>query len=243
MIYVLLGLILLLVLLLLGRRAQRVDPAKAARNIKLIGGWSLVGAGALLSLTGRFTLGLPLVLFGLGLLGMRLPLPVGGGNPRGPYNPHRSQGKASSVRTELVEMTLDHDTGAMDGQVLRGNFQGRTLSSLNEDELLSLHREARTSDGQSAKLVEAYLDRTMPDWQQRPGASQSEPGGDAGGGTMTAAEAYRILGLWPGAKPDEIRQAHRELMKKFHPDQGGSTYLATKINEAKDTLLREKGVS
>ncbi len=241
--YFLLGLILLLALVLLNKRIQRMDAGKAARSIKLVGGWSLLGLGALLSLTGRLAIGLPLAIFALGLLGMRVPLPGPGGNPRGSYNPRRSHGQTSSVRTELVEMTLEHDTGAMDGQVLRGEFEGRALSSLSEEELLALHREARTFDGQSAKLVEAYLDRVMPDWQQRPGAGQSAPGSDAGGGAMSSAEAYRILGLWPGAKPDEIRRAHREMMKKFHPDQGGSTYLATKINEAKDTLLREKRAS
>lgn len=56
---------------------------------------------------------------------------------------------------------------------------------------------------------------------------------------MTKAEAYDVLGLAPGASKEQILAEYRRLMKKVHPDQGGTTYLATRLNQAKDVLLGE----
>lgn len=137
----------------------------------------------------------------------------------------------------MFEMELDHETGDMDGVVLTGQREGERLSSLEPSALLQLLSQTG-QDGESAALLEAYLDRRIPGWRD-----DAQPDSDSGharsasSGPMTKEEAYQILGLSPGASTNEVRQAHRRLMKRIHPDSGGSTFLASKINEAKDILL------
>ena len=120
------------------------------------------------------------------------------------------------------------------------------LNDLSLGELLTLLDECRTGDQQSAVVLEAYLDRTQPDDWRAAGTGDDNSGARDGGGrgprtgsnAMTRDEAYEILGLRPGASMEEIKEAHKRLMLKMHPDQGGSTYLAAKINQAKDLLIR-----
>lgn len=152
-----------------------------------------------------------------------------------------SAGRQSRVETRFVNMTLDHDSGDMDGEVREGAFGGRRLSEMSLDELLDLFAAASV-DGQSASVLQAYLDRVHGDtWRERAANGGETRADGAGGGPMTAEEAYRILGLEPGASDSDIRRSHRDLMKKLHPDHGGSDYLAAKINEAKETLLGDVG--
>ena len=153
-------------------------------------------------------------------------------------------GQSSTVATDFLRMTLDHDTGTMTGTVLRGQFAGLRIEEMGVGDLLALLRECRAADEEGARLLEAYLDRLHPDWRDELGGGSS--GGKAGGsaprqaGGMTADEAYSILGLSPGATPDQIKDAHHRLMIKLHPDHGGSDYLATQINRARDVLLRRR---
>ncbi len=147
-----------------------------------------------------------------------------------------SSGSVSTVRTAYLEMSLDHATGQMSGRVLRGRFEGRALSDFTDAERTDFLGELRSKDVQAAHLFEAYLDRTSPGWN---GAETSSgPGANTTSRAMSADEAYLVLGLKAGATRDEVQAAHRNLMKRFHPDQGGSTYLASKVNEAKDILLK-----
>jgi hypothetical protein len=147
------------------------------------------------------------------------------------------------VRTNALEMVLDHDSGEMEGRCLKGQFAGRMLSSLSKAELLVLLEELRATDAQGAALIEAYLDRRAQGWREGGAeeAAKEQARAPRGGKIrMSREEAYEILGLKKGASEDEIRAAHRKLMMKLHPDQGGSTYLAARINEAKDVLLGRK---
>jgi hypothetical protein len=136
----------------------------------------------------------------------------------------RSPGQASRVRSQYLDMSLDHDSGELSGQIVDGTHAGH---SLDEFDLAQLTAMIATFDAESVSLLESYLDRRFPAWRQ------NAQGDAAGGqrratpsGKMTDEEAYQILGLQPGAGRDDISRAHRALMKKLHPDQGGSTYLA-----------------
>jgi hypothetical protein len=157
-------------------------------------------------------------------------------------------GQASGVATRFLRMNLDHDSGILDGLVLDGRFRGRRLSEMSNDDMAELLSECRVEDEQSATVLEAYLDRTYgASWRTGEQAGGDKAAGDRGAGRrspwnadrMSPDEAYEILGLEPGATAAAIKEAHHNLMKKIHPDQGGSNYLATKINQAKDVLLGE----
>ncbi|MBL4867023.1 MAG: DnaJ domain-containing protein [Pseudomonadales bacterium] len=132
-------------------------------------------------------------------------------------------------------MNLDHDSGEMSGEVIAGEFAGKALNNMNLNQCLELHQYCAHSDQQSKELLEAYLERRFGEgWQDH---QQSTGQGETGSGNMSRTEAYEVLGLAPEATKEDIVAAHRKLMQKLHPDRGGSTYLATKLNQAKDSLL------
>jgi hypothetical protein len=150
--------------------------------------------------------------------------------------PEPSSGQTSSVQSKYIRMTLNHDSGDINGEVLTGQFTGKTLDQLDLDALLQLLRECQDDD-ESVALLQSYLDRKHADtWQQQAGAQgqQRTPGAP---GEMSREEALQILGLSADASEAEIIETHRRLMQKLHPDRGGSAYLAATINLAKDVLL------
>ena len=142
---------------------------------------------------------------------------------------------ASQVKSAFLNMTLDLSSGAMDGMVTAGTARGRRLTEMPLDDLLGLLHEVE-NDPDSARLLEAFLDRAHPDWRETSGAGPS-PAPPAAG-AMSREEALRILGLQGEASHDDIKAAYRRLMAQLHPDRGGSDYLAAKVNQAKDFLLK-----
>lgn len=147
-------------------------------------------------------------------------------------------GQRTAVRTAFLDAWIDHGSGDMGAAVLRGRFGGRTLDSLSDAELLQLHAEC-SADSDSLRVLESYLDRRLgPDWRQGARQEQSRQETPRGPRTdMTREEALALLGLQADASEDDIRAAHRRLIQRVHPDVGGSSELAARINRAKDVLL------
>jgi hypothetical protein len=231
------GLVAVVTLYLLLQVLRNTNPAVLARGLKMGGGIVVLAAAAFTFARGEFMVAIPLGLFGAGLLGW-VPFGSGGFGIPG-WGSARSSGQTSRVRSACLDMTLDHDSGNLRGEIISGEHAGRSLDDFDLQQLVAM---GSAFDAESLALLESYLDRRFPAWRQnaqgeRAGRQSSNVGG-AASGKMTEQEAYQILGLQPGASEDDIGRAHRSLMKKLHPDQGGSTYLASRVNEAKDTLLR-----
>lgn len=204
-------------------------PQGQAREITSYGGYACLAGGAILLAMGRIAVGSVMLVAGLALVGR-----AGGtfrdlaGNLFG--------GRRSQIRAPMVEMTVDHRTGRLAGRFTAGRHAGNTLESLSVPQLAE---EIGRLDPYSAELVEAYLDRRASGWRQNAqhDAGARRRSGAAGRDAMTEEEAYDVLGLQPGATEAQVRSAHRSLMKKLHPDHGGTDYLASRVNQAKDIIL------
>src|SRR5580658_1322877 len=229
---IILGVVVLLLLLWAINAFSKADPKQAARVLRVIGGGAALLFAVFLLFRGEIGIAVPVGVFGLGLLGWVTLWPATFG-----ARTQKSTGQASRVRTAFLEMQLDHDSASMNGHVLAGRHQGAALDTLDRAALLDLFAEI---DSDSRELLAAYLDRREPGWREH---AQGDAGAGGGprpspGGKMTEEEAYQVLGIQPGASAEDVTRAYRSLMKKLHPDQGGTTYLAARVNEAKDVLLR-----
>ncbi len=229
------GLILLFLLVQGIKQFARLDARQAARLVRHGGGVvGMIGA-LLLLLRGRIGLAAALANMVAGFAGWRT-IRAGSSAFRDVGQGARP-GRASSARSAMIEMRLDHSSGAMTGRVLAGAYAGRGVETLSRPELLSLRQELQRDDPDGVNLLEAYLDRRFSGWREADQGQRQR----RGSGAMSRREALEVLGLAEGAGAADIVRAHRTLMKKFHPDHGGSTTLAARVNQAKDVLMQRQG--
>ena len=226
-IYLALGVVIVLLLVQLGRWFVAANAHDLARGLR----WAAIALGIVLCIALAVTeqFGLLLMLASIGTI-------VGGAWKRrrqaaGP-GAAPSAGQVSAVDTAMLHMELDHNSGVMTGRVLSGRLAGRSLGGLSLAELLALRAEC-AGDASSLAVLDSFIDRTQPaDWRAQAEAAERPAQGD-----QARERAYEILGLAPGADEAAIREAHRRLMLKNHPDHGGSAYIAAEINRARDILL------
>ena len=235
------GLLLLYLLLAAIKRFGRMTPADAAKFMKK-------GGAAL----GFASLALTLFRGRLGIIGMlasalmALAQRSGAANVGGAFRDvgaGKRGGRTTTARSAWIEMRLDLDSGGVEGAVIGGPMQGRDLASLDRAQIIQLCAACQREDPDGARLLETYLDRRFAGWRNAD-ERQAEARGRgpvSSSGALTRDEAYEILGLPKGAGAEEIVRAHRILMKKLHPDHGGSTALAARVNQAKDVLLDRHG--
>ena len=234
--YFILGLALFLGFWLMGKWFVGAEPKTVITGLR----WTVAGLAVGLVLYVLVVGSYGLVIAALGAL-FPVIMAIVLGRRRAKATRGPSPGRQSEVNTRFLRMTLDHDSGEMTGVVRRGSFEGAHLDDLGLSDLLSLWQECRSEDPQSAAVLEAYLDRRHAEtWRD---AAEERFGGagarrPADGGAMSQEEALEILGLEKDPGEADIIEAHRRLMQKVHPDHGGSNYLASKINEAKDLLLK-----
>ena len=215
------------------RFAGRAPPKVLVRAVKMAGGLAACAVAGLLFLRGHSEIAIALIGLGAWIAGY-------GVAPQ--WLQRFKGGKPGAQRSAMIEIEIDPNTGAMQGVVLAGTYEGRQLGELTPSECNALYQEVYAADQAGARLLEIYFDRRFPGWRQTSesdaNAGRSQTAHHRVTGAMSEDEAYEVLGLQKGATRDEITAAHRTLMKKLHPDHGGTTALAARVNEAKEILMR-----
>nr|WP_237457393.1 DnaJ domain-containing protein [Pseudomaricurvus sp. HS19] len=139
------------------------------------------------------------------------------------------------ITTRYLRVSFNLKNRSLSGEVIAGEQQGRKLEDLTDTELQQLVSQYQRLDPESARLLSAYIYQFRRQHGSSDGQQQYS---SSNGGNLDRHEALQILGLADDASREDIIQAHRRLMQKLHPDRGGSDYLAAKINQAKDFLLK-----
>jgi hypothetical protein len=238
MIDLLIGAFALILILVFLHGFTQADPKALVKAVRYLGAGALVLAAAFFLVRGIVPAAVLLGSMAYGVFTGGRVWPGGWPHWHLPGGPRKPTGQTTRVATDWIEMELDHDTGEMRGRVLKGAFSGQSLNQLTDENALRFYAEAGAADSETARLLEAYLDRRLgPDWRGKDNQKASSQQRPRSSSAMSREEAYRVLGLSAGASEEEIRAAHRRLILNLHPDRGGTDYLAAKINEAKDVLI------
>ena len=215
-------------------RPKKLSKLAAGAAVALLSMLLLMTAtGRLHWLAAVFAAVLPFVRWAIGLFAG----PLIGNWLRGAFGRHgpaaagSAPPRTSTVATDDLRMTLDHESGEMTGEALTGSLAGQALGALALEAILPWRAELANAD--SLQLLDAYLDRRFAGWREPPPQGDARPPR----GSMDATQALAVLGLAPGASEEEVVAAHRRLMQKLHPDRGGTDYLAATLNQAKAVLI------
>jgi len=234
----LLGIALLVGLILFGRWYVTANPKEALKALKWIGICFFVIISCFFVFSGRLSwvfFGIPVLL--PWLMRARAVARVAKTFRRmSQANEGVKRGNTSNVETQFFKMTLDHDNGNMSGTISEGNHSGTDIEDMTTQQLIVLLNTCLLEDANSARILEAYLDRNRPDWHDYVDESDASTQ-RANTTSMDRTLALQILGLSQGVTDKAIKEAHRKLISGMHPDHGGSDYLAAQINQAKDFLL------
>ena len=218
----------------------RANPVTMARMVRKGGTLAALAGALVMLLRGRIDMA-------LGLLGLGFWLNKSGRSGKGPFGfaQARRARKVSRVRSAMIEMgarsCYERDVRYGAGGSRRGS---RARPSRPGPAASACGSAASPTTPEGARLLEAYFDRRFAGWREAADrAGDTGSAGATGGrsnrpGFMSEDEAHEVLGLPKRASREEITRAHRMLMKKFHPDHGGSTDFAARVNEAKDVLMR-----
>ncbi|BAR63044.1 hypothetical protein NK6_9910 [Bradyrhizobium diazoefficiens] len=177
------GAVAVITLYLLLQMFRAANPAVLARTIKFGGGVVALAVAAFTGLRGELAVAIPLGIFGAGLLGWTPLTNAGFGNIGGLFGGGAAPapGQASRVRSQFLDMRLDHDSGRLGGQIVAGPHAGRDL---DEFDLAGLLAMVPAFDAESVALLESYLDRRFPAWRQN-------AQGDAAGGSAARRRAAK----------------------------------------------------
>lgn len=241
MAYFVLGFALLAGLLLISKWYTTVDARTLLRALRWVAIGLLSAFTIVLLASGRLglALGAAAFLFPWAMQAMR-SIGRSGYATGGPAGEVHS--RTSAIRTRFLHMSLNHESGRLEGEIIDGPEVGSRLCEMSQEALITLLGTYNRLDPQSAQVLAAYLDRINPHWREAGHARQDDTS-DAGAasgkqGAMSRMDALRVLGLEPGTSDDEVRAAYHRLIAGLHPDRGGSGYLAAQVNRARDTLLR-----